>query len=135
MALRPLFALVALLLVSWVAADSTTNLIIQELQEKGLYDGPFALMVTVQVKPGQEDTLIDQMKIITADNHGSLGNLFFECIRSTDDLSQFTMIEKWANGDDLSLHLEDPILLNYLQILGDIQAETPVAKIYSLLTF
>ena len=116
-----------------LATDESSNPIIETVKAKGLYDGPFAILFTVKVKSGEEERLIEQIKKITPISSTDKGNLYFEYIRSTDDLSTFTLFEKWVNGAALASHLAEDLTVETFQLIGEIQAEPPVGNFYSLI--
>jgi quinol monooxygenase YgiN len=88
----------------------------------GRSDRPFALLVTVKVKPGTEQQFERAARKAVAATQAEKGCLGYECHRNLEDHQEYTFIERWKDLAALQAHLREPYTKAILATMREVGA-------------
>jgi quinol monooxygenase YgiN len=93
---------------------------------------PFALLVTIKVKPGKGKELETAFAPCIAATKKEPGCLAYELNRDPDDPTAYLLFEKWGNVAALATHLKLEHTTRLLQAVGPLSDGEIKAKIYEV---
>ncbi len=126
----PRLAVLALLFAaSASAADEKEHELITKLKKAGVR-GPFTLVVTFQVKKGEEGALIEAAKPCIAATRKEKGCITYEMSQDIGDKTKFIFYERWKSPADLAAHLNAEHTKKLVGKLPDLLDGSPTFGIY-----
>lgn len=131
--MRLVLALTACLLLALampVAAQDKEPEIITRLK-KAKIDGPFTLIVHLQVKKGEEKAFLAAAKPCIAGTLEEKGCVAYELHQDSEDPTKFVFFEKWKSPKDLTAHFEEEHLKKFVGGLGKLLDGVPKFAFYT----
>ena len=92
-------------------------------------EGSFSLIVSFQVKKGEEKTLLNAAKACIAATVEEKGCKRYELHQDLENATKFLLIERWDSVEDLEAHLGAAHTKKFLATLGKIAAGPPKFEI------
>jgi quinol monooxygenase YgiN len=86
---------------------------------------PVTVVATLKARPGQEETLRQELLALIPATRAEAGCLNYDLHRATDNPALFLFHENWTSKADLDAHLAKPHLQNFLAKAADLLAEEP----------
>jgi quinol monooxygenase YgiN len=126
-----LTAFVVLALAAIAPAQDKEPEIITRLK-KAKVDGPFTLIVTLQVKKGEEKAMLEAAKPCVAATRKEKGCVAYELHQDLEDPTKFVFFEKWKSPKDLAAHFEEEHTKKLIGVIGKIIEGTPTFTIHKL---
>ena len=92
-------------------------------------EGSFSLIVSFQVKKGEEKTFLDAAKPAIAATVKEKGCKRYELHQDIEDTTKFVLIERWDSVKDLEAHMGADHTKKLLAAVGKIAAGPPKIEI------
>ena len=87
--------------------------------------GPFSLIVSFQVKKGEEKTLLEAAKPAIAATIGEKGCKRYELHQDIENPTKFVMFERWDSFADLEAHMASAHTKKLIATLHEVAAGPP----------
>lgn len=130
MRVATLSAFAALLLALPAQAQDKEPEIITRLK-KAKVDGPFLLVVHLQVKKGEEKTLLDAAKACVEATRKEKGCVAYEMLQDSEEPTKFVFVERWKSPKDLAGHFQEEHLKKFVGRLPDLLDGEPKFAFYA----
>jgi len=125
-----LTACVALLLALPAQAQDKEPEIITRLK-KAKVDGPFLLVVHIQVKKGEEKAFLEAAKPCVEATRKEKGCVAYDVHQDSEDSTKFVFVEKWKSVKDLAAHFKEEHLQKFVGKLPDMVDGMPKFAFYA----
>jgi quinol monooxygenase YgiN len=124
-----LAACAALLLALPARAEDKEPDLISRLK-KAKVDGPFTLIVNVQVKKGEQKKFLAAAKPCIEATRKEKGCVLYELQQDSEDATKFVFVEKWKSVKALESHFGEDHVKKLLTVLADVIAGEPKFAFY-----
>jgi quinol monooxygenase YgiN len=98
--------------------------ILDTIKTNNYWDRGFTITFTVRVKPGTEQSMIDQIRKIIPLTHKEEGCITFEFSQALTDSTHFVLYEHWKNGPSLEFHFGQTYTQEFGGLLAQIATST-----------
>jgi quinol monooxygenase YgiN len=108
---------------------TTADLVARLKAIPGQAERPFALLVTIRVKPGTQEKFERAARKTAAASRAEKGCLGYECYRNLDDHSEYTIFERWRDVAALAAHLREAHTKAILATMREVAARPARARL------
>jgi quinol monooxygenase YgiN len=122
-------ACAAMLLALPARAEDKEPDLISRLK-KAKVDGPFTLIVNVQVKKGEQKKFLEATKPCVEATRKEKGCVLYEVHQDSEDSTRFVFVEKWKSVKALESHFGEDHVKKLLTALPDLLAGDPKFAFY-----
>ncbi len=105
--------------------------LIDLLNAKGYYNRSFDIAVSIRVKEGRENELLEKVKIAVPESRKEKGCIQYDISRDLNE-PVFVIYERWENGAALEAHLRLSYTKELLDKINETSSETTL-RITSLI--
>ena len=91
--------------------------------------GSFSLVVSFQVKKGEEKAMLEAAAPAVAASNKEPGCKRYEMNQDLEDPTKFVFIERWASAKDIESHLAQPYTKKLLETVAKIAVGPPAIQI------
>jgi quinol monooxygenase YgiN len=123
--MRLTFTAVVLLILTVPATAQDKEPDIITRLKKAKVDGPFTLVVVVQVKKGEEKTFLEAAKPCVAATRKEKGCIAYECHQDVEEPTRFVFYERWKSPEALAAHFKEEHLKSLADTLHKIADGAP----------
>jgi quinol monooxygenase YgiN len=99
--------------------------------KKAKVNGPFLLVVHVQVKKGEEKAFQEAAKPCVEATRKEKGCVAYDVHQDAEDSTKFVFVEKWKSVKDLEGHFKEEHLQKFVGKLHDMVAGEPKFAFYA----
>lgn len=102
------------------ASSNPLQALLDTIKSRNYWDRDFVITFTVKVKPGTEQSMIDQINKTVPQTHKEEGCISFEFSQNLADSTHFVLYEHWKNGPSLEFHFDQTYTKEFGGLLGQI---------------
>ena len=69
-----------------------------------------SVLVTIKIKPGFEESVVDGLAAIQAKSRGDAGCVAFHWFQHASDPLSYSLFEQWESKEAMDAHVDDALL-------------------------